>query len=177
MTTTAQFSKMITDGKVSFKNLIIDSKKKTFSMDFAMIEGRQRKFNYQTIEGTITPELYDWFTKVFTDNNDSTGITKTTAFKKYLERKNIEFVPQVIRTLEWTCDNRSSEFDDCPFRLTISPAFGTATLNLVYKYPKVVKSQRFNPETGKTIKTYGYKNKYSSMKREYYRRLEIFTEK
>lgn len=173
MATTAQFSKIVTDGKVSFKNLIIDAKKKTFSIDFAMIEGRQRKFNYQTVEGHITPELYKWFTNVFTDNEDSTGITKTTAFKKYLQRQGIEFVPQIIRTLEWTCDNRSSEFDDCPFRLTISPVFGTATLNLVYKYPKVVKSQIFDPESGKTIKVYGYK-KYSNMKKEYFRRLEIF---
>lgn len=176
MATTAQFSKLVTNGKVSFKNLIIDAKKKTFSIDFAMIEGLQRKFNYQTVEGNITPELYDWFTNVFTDSADSSGIVKTTAFKKYLERQNIEFAPQVIRTLEWTCDNRSTEFDDCPFRLTISLAFGTATLNLVYKYPKIVKSQRFDPETGKTVKIYGYK-KYSSMKKEYFRRLEIFTQK
>jgi hypothetical protein len=176
MTTNAQFSKMVTDGKVSFKNLVIDVKKKSFSIDFAMIEGRQRKFNYQNIEGAITPELYNWFTNVFTDAADSSKVTKTTAFKKYLERKNIEYAPKVIRTLEWTCDNKSNDFDDCPFRLTISPAFGSATLNLVYKYPKIVKSQRFDPETGKTVKVYGYK-KYSNMKKEYFRRLEIFIQK
>ena len=175
MATTTQFSKLVTDGKVSFKNLIIDAKKKTFSMDFAMIEGRQKKFNYQSVEGHITPELYNWFTNVFTDNTDSSGITKTTAFKKYLERKGIDFAPKIIRNLEWTCNNRSSEFDDCPFRLTISPAYESATLNLVYKYPKVVKSQRFDPETGKTVKVYGYK-KWSAMKKEYFRRLEIFTQ-
>ena len=64
--------KYITDGKVSFRNLIVNAKEKTFSIDFAFIEGRQKKFNYQTVSGNMTPELYDWFTKSFLKLNSYT---------------------------------------------------------------------------------------------------------
>lgn len=176
MTTNTKISKVITDGKVSFKNLIVNPKDKSFSIDFAFIEGRQKKFNYQTISGNMTPELYDWFTKSFTktkeDGSAVVGKT-TTAFKEYLLRKGLEFKPGILQELFWECNNRSQEFDDCPFRLTVSEVFGNATLNVVYKYAKVVKDKRNDPNTGKEIKTYGYK-KYANMKREYYRRLEIY---
>ena len=65
-------------------------------------------------------------------------------------------------TLNSVSENKSVNFDDCPFRLTISEQYGNATLNLVYKFPKVVKSERFDIETGKVDKVFGYK-KYQNI--------------
>lgn len=178
-TNTATVQKFVTEGKVSMKNLVINPKNGSFTIDFAFIEGRQKKFNFQTISGNITPELYEWFTKVFVDRVEEGSAVageETTAFKKYLKRKDIEYKPGILKELSWECSNKSDQFDDCPFRLTISPKYDSATLNLVYKYAKVVKDKRFDPNTGKTVKIFGYK-KFANMKREYFRRLEIFTEK
>lgn len=176
--TTAQFEKFVTTGKVSFRNIQINAKDSIFSLEFAFLEGRKKKFEYQEVSGKITPELKQWLTKAFIKNNGDaiTGNEKTSAFMLMLERKGIAFEPGVLKTLEFTCDNTSQNFDDCPFRLTISPAFGTATLNLVYKYAKIVKNETINPETGKVHKEFGY-YKYANMKRENYRRLEIFIQK
>lgn len=180
MATTAntQVQKFITDGNVSFKNLIVDSKTKDFSIDFAFIEGRQRKFDFQTVTGKLTPELYDWFTRSFIKSSKD-GISSsetTTQFKEYLKRKGLEFKPGILKELTWECKNRSQDSDECPFRLTISPMYNTATLNVVFKYAKVVKDVRVDPNTGEEKKTYGYK-KYANMKRQYFRRLEIFIAK
>lgn len=177
-TTNTQVQKFVTEGTVSFKNLIVNPKNKTFSIDFSFIEGRQRKFNFQTVSGRITPELYDWFTKSFikSQKDGPVGTETTTSFKEYLKRKGLEFKPGILQELSWTCNNRSQDSDECPFRLTISPLYGTATLNVVFKYAKVVKDKRTDPNTGKEVKVFGYK-KYANMKREYFRRLEIFMSK
>ena len=148
--TAAKFSKMVTDGRVSFRNLVINPDTFGFKMEFAFVEGRKKKFEYQEVTGHVTKELYDWFTKVFVMNNhesDVSGKKTTTAFKLFLERKGLDFKPGILKDLEFTCDNRSQDFDDCPFRLTISPEYGTATLNLVYKFPKIVKNTRLDMET------------------------------
>lgn len=170
MATTAaqQIVKLVPTGKISFRNLRINKADLSFTMEYAYLEGKKRKFNYQEVKGHVTRELYDWFTKVFIRRSEST------AFKLFLERKGIEFKPGILSEMEFVSENKSINFDDCPFRLTISESYGNATLNLVYKFPKVVKSERFDIETGKTEKVFGYK-KYQNMKKEYFRRLEIYT--
>ena len=177
MATTAaqQIVKLVPTGRVSFRNLRINPKDLSFSIEYAYLEGKKRKYNYQEAKGHVTLELFDWFTKVFIENSETvSGNKTTTAFKKYLERKGIEFKPGILSELEFESLNKSIDFDDCPFRLTISETYSSATLNLVYKFPKVVKNERLNMETGEVIKTFGYK-KYQNMKKDYYRRLEIFT--
>ena len=177
MATTAaqQIVKLVPTGKVSFRNLRINKADLSFTMEYAYLEGKKRKFNYQEVKGHVTRELYDWFTKVFIENSETVSENKTTtAFKKYLDRKGIEFKPGILSELKFESLNKSIDFDDCPFRLTISETYSSATLNLVYKFPKVVKSERFDIETGKVEKVFGYK-KYQNMKKEYFRRLEIYT--
>lgn len=177
MATTAaqQIVKLVPTGKVSFRNLRINKADLSFTMEYAYLEGKKRKYNYQEVKGHVTKELYDWFTKVFIKRSESTAESATTtAFKLFLERKGIEFKPGILSEMEFVSVNKSINFDDCPFRLTISEQYGNATLNLVYKFPKVVKSERFDIETGKTEKVFGYK-KYQNMKKEYFRRLEIYT--
>ena len=191
METTAvkQMVKLVPTGKVSFRNLKINPKDLSFSIEYAYLEGKKRKYNYQEakghvtrrkynyqeVKGHVTLELFDWFTKVFIEKSETVSENKTTtAFKKYLDRKGIEFKPGILSELKFESLNNSIDFDDCPFRLTISETYSSSTLNLVYKFPKVVKGERLNMETGEVIKTFGYK-KYQNMKKDYYRRLEIFT--
>lgn len=170
-------SVIVTNGKVSFRNLIIDQKARTFQVEFAFIEGRKKKFNYQQISGNVTVELLKWFSRVFDEKIDGIATGKqTTAFKLWLQRNNIEYKPGIIRDLQWTCDNRSENFDDCPFRLTISPMYDTATLALVSMNKKKVVSVTEDLATGNIIKKYDH-GQYKYMKRTNFRRLEIYTQK
>ena len=169
--------RMVTEGQVSFRNLVVRTEDASFSMEFAFREDRRTKFDYQSVSGHLTPELYNWFTDVLIRpllEGDVSSNVKTSPFKLYLDRKGIEFKKGILRTMVWECDNKSENFDDCPFRLTISEKFGTASLALVYKNPKIVVGERMNIETGRIEKEYGY-YKYENMKKEYFRRLEIIT--
>lgn len=172
--------RMVTEGQVSFRNLRVNSEDKSFKIEFAFREDKRMKFDYQSVSGNITPELYEWFTKPLLRPNlegDLSKPTETSPFKEWLDRKGIMFRKYMLRhnnELEFLCDNRSENFDDCPFRLTVSEKYGTATLNLVYKHPKVVVARHYNPDTGKFQNEYGYW-KYANMKKDNFRRLEIIT--
>ncbi len=169
-----RFNAEVTEGTVSFRNLQINPKTLTFTMEYSVLEGRKRRHIYQSISGNITKELVRWFSNVFykkVDGEMTDG--KTTAFRLWLERKGIEYKPQIIPTLIFTSKNKSENFDDCPLRLTISDAYG-ATLNLVSPNNKKVVSTVDNLETGEFVNKYGY-GEFKYRTKAMFRRLEVFT--
>ncbi len=164
-------------GTVSFRNLVINVKNMTFSVEYSLLTGRKRKHVYQKVEGVITNNVKRWLTKGFQANENAGGTIidgKTTAFMQYLHRNNIEWREGILGTLEWTCDNLSPDSDEFPFKLTISDRYG-ATLDQVYRNSKVLLGVTINPENGKVFKEFGYP-KYHSIKKENFCRLIQFKE-
>lgn len=164
--------RFVTTGKVSFRNLIINHVDNTFSVEYAFLEGRKRKFQYEKATGHITKELRKWFCNKF---NKPESTETTTAFRLWLERKGIEFKKGIIRELEFTCDNKSPEFDDCPFWLSVSEKYGSATLYKCNENPKKVSRVIENPDSGEEYRE--FERKYMFRKPDFYNRLVIYRQK
>lgn len=154
---------VIPTGDVYFRRLVVNADALTFFVEYSL-DGE----SWTSVRGNITYDVRDWFRKPFANERGE----KVSAYMSFLERKGIDFKVGLLPTLEFSCNNRSELFDDFPFRLNISEAYGSATLNLVYRFPKVVVGEYIG-EDGKLHKEYGYM-KYRNMKREYFRRLEIY---
>ncbi len=168
------FNVEISNGTVSFRNLQIDPKALTFTMEYSVLEGRKKNHVYQTVSGNVTRELVKWFSNVFNKKVDGVITNeKTTAFRLWLERQGIEFKAKIIPSLVFTSKNKSELFDDCPLRLSISEIYGN-TLNLVSVNSKKVIGTVDNLETGEFENKYGY-GKYKYVPKTNFRRIEIFT--
>lgn len=141
---------IIPSGKVSFRNLRIDAKKMTFSVEYAVLEGRKRKFIYQEASGVITTALRDWLTKGFypKDASGSVADHRTTAFRLHLQRIGVDWKEGILPTLQWESSNTSQVFDECPFKLTLSDRF-QPSFDLVYRNAKQVESVSIDPNTGR----------------------------
>ena len=96
MATTAAMVLNAPKGKVSFRNLIVNVQNNTFSIEYAILEGRKRKFIYEKVNGVITQNFRDWLTKGFfvKDESGSTTANRTSKFKLHLDRKNARQEPQ-----------------------------------------------------------------------------------
>ena len=158
--------------KVQFRNVQIDPKKMTFSLEYAFDENRRiRKFNFTKVEGKITLDLKKWLTKVIVKDG-----VKTTPFRLHLQRLGFdmsgnELPSQILKSIEWSVDNQSEDSDEFPFRLQLNG--DNAYLHRVVNNDRVVVSEYEDFEKGESVKKWGYRFNSSMMKREYFRRLEI----
>ena len=174
MATTAAMVLNAPKGKVSFRNLIVNVQNNTFSIEYAILEGRKRKFIYEKVNGVITQNFRDWLTKGFfvKDESGSTTANRTSKFKLHLDRKGIEWKEGILPTLEWTCDNHSPDSDECPFKLTLSERY-QPVLDVVYTNSKHIGSVEIDPNTGRE-KINWTKPMYQNLKREMFVRLRKF---
>jgi len=113
---------------VQFSNIKLDHKKKTFSLTLGTKENGQRKFREEEVHGTLTSELYNYFTrmkavKIPVQKGDKIEWVRTgdmaTGFQKHLAKKNIPFAPGVLSTQVFKSENTSTSYSDNPFRLVM----------------------------------------------------------
>lgn len=116
------------EATVQFSNIKLDHKKKTFSLTLGTKKNGQRKFREEEVNGTLTSELYNFFTrmtavKIPVQKEEGIEWIRTgqmaTAFQKYLNKREIQFTPGILSTMKFECDNTSPERIKNPFRLVM----------------------------------------------------------
>jgi hypothetical protein len=145
------------NGQVYYSDINIDTTKCTFSLNYAFVPKGKRKIVYEpTVQGTITPELKLWLTKVFAETANVVIDGKTvkretgrnlTGFQLFLERTGKTFEPNILASMTFHSNNFSEDYYENPFKLVMLN--DKSVLTLINVAPKQ-KTMKFNPATGKT---------------------------
>lgn len=148
-------------GIVNVSNVLINIKKCTFSLTLAFKpKGTRKKPQLETIEGTITPELLQWLTrmheekvKVIIDEKEVLKPTGKylTGFQKFLIKKEIEFKPGILNEMTFTCDNKEEDYYLNPFKIIKTNDKNILSLITVPAKERVFS---FDHESGKERVTY-----------------------
>ena len=111
------------EGEILFYNIIIDAKTKTGTLSLSTKAKRKRKFTHQDdVNFTVTPDLFNWFTKRFNQYITVDGVKRKTGkmitgFQSYLEKRDIEFKPAILRELIFESMAKSEDYYSNPFKL------------------------------------------------------------
>lgn len=143
--------------QVRMSNIEIDVKKFTFKLTLGTKTSRQKNFREEVVTGKTTVELIEWLTlkvkeriKIVADNEQGFEWVESgnllTGFQMFLKKRNLEFVPGILKSSTFTSDNKSEEFGDNPFKL-IQYMSGHRTLTLVNIGSKSVVTKE-DPTTG-----------------------------
>ena len=147
------------EAQIQFSNIVVDNVKKRFTLTLGIKEKGKRKFAEQPVEGTLTSELNDWFSKatpdkvqVKADNERGydwlpTGTTST-AFQRYCKHNGIE---TSLDQITFTAENTSTDRNANPFRLVLLAERHILTLVNVAKRKR---SESINPNSGEVSITY-----------------------
>lgn len=183
--TTFEFPK----AAIRISNLEIDVEKRKAFFTLGIKEHGKRKFIERQVEAIVELSVIKWFTKtrpeiikVVADNEQGFIEQKTgrniTNFERYLSHRNIEFAPNILKSLVFEDQNDSQDYYANPFKIIETPK-GLILTNVQMK-PKI-KTEYVDPNTGEitrkykspVFKTADGKTRISTFSKEYYRRYAL----
>jgi hypothetical protein len=182
------------EGTVEFKAIHLDIKTNKFTMVLGFKAKGKRKFDYEPISGRFGGELRDYFTKLVPETVQVEQTTPEgpkivrvptgkmyTPFQKYLSKRGIEFVPNILSHMVFTADNFSENYSEFPFKLIRYKDNNSLTLVNTGTKKKV---SSMDPTTGVTTdkyftRTFEYNGKVQKeyFPPKYYTRLIVETVK
>lgn len=179
---------------IRISNLEIDVQNRKASFTLGIKELGKRKFIEREVTAIVELQVIKWFTvakpetiKVAADNEQGFILQKTgrtvTNFEKYLKHREIEFKPNILKSLVFEDKNDSEDYYSNPFKVIETPK-GFVLTNVQIK-PKI-KTEYVNPNDGvittkyknPTFKDANGKTRISTFSKQFYRRygLQIIKE-